>query len=74
MIQSESKSTISKVSHTLTASLASRLEDFAFFQRVSESSVIEKALLDFFGDVSDDNELGAELRRSGAGRRRKSTA
>ncbi len=34
------KSSVAKVSHTLSVALAERLEAFAFFQRVSESAVI----------------------------------
>ncbi len=65
------KSTVAKVSHTLSLPLAERLERFAFFQRVSESSVIEHSLREFFALSADDAELGDVLRRSGAGRRRK---
>jgi hypothetical protein len=46
------------------------LEEFAFRQRVSESSVIEFALAQFF-KRGDDQQLGSVLRRNGAGRRRK---
>lgn len=66
------KSMVAKVSHTLTVSLAERLEEFAFFQRISESAVIEHSLNAFFAQSSDDAELGDLLRRDGAGRRRKS--
>jgi hypothetical protein len=66
------KSTVAKVSHTLSVALAERLEEFAFFQRVSESAVIEYALTKFFGQGSDDAALGESLRKDGAGRRRKS--
>jgi len=66
------KSSVAKVSHTLSLALAERLERFAFFQRVSESAVIEHALNDFFGKSEDDAALGDLLRREGAGRRRKS--
>jgi hypothetical protein len=66
------RSTIAKVSHTLSLPLAHRLEEFAFFQRVSESAVIEFALNAFFARSGDDGELGDLLRREGAGRRRKS--
>lgn len=65
------KSMVAKVSHTLTVALAERLEEFAFFQRVSESAVIEHSLTAFFAQSSDDAELGELLRRDGAGRRRK---
>ena len=66
------KSTVAKVSHTLSVALAERLEEFAFFQRVSESAVIEYALAKFFSQGDDDAALGDALRRDGAGRRRKS--
>jgi hypothetical protein len=69
---SAGKPGVAKVSHTLSAPLAARLEEFAFFQRVSESSVIEHALVTFFAQGGDDNHLGEILRTSGAGRRRKS--
>ncbi len=65
------RSMVAKVSHTLTVALAERLEEFAFFQRMSESAVIEHALNAFFAQSSDDGELGEILRRGGAGRRRK---
>ena len=65
------KSTVAKVSHTLSVSLAERLEEFAFFQRISESAVIEHALNAFFAQGGADGELGDVLRRGGAGRRRK---
>ncbi|MGI8736168.1 MAG: hypothetical protein DLM53_10990 [Candidatus Eremiobacter antarcticus] len=61
---------IAKVSHTLDAGLAERLEEFAFMQRISESSVIEFALRTFFRK-GDDAQLGGLLRRNGAGRRRR---
>jgi hypothetical protein len=51
--------------------LAERLEEFAFFQRVSESAVIEHCLQQFFRESADDAERGDILRREGAGRRRK---
>jgi len=66
------KSTVAKVSHTLSVALAERLEEFAFFQRVSESAVIEHALTKFFAQGADDAALGETLRKDGAGRRRKS--
>jgi hypothetical protein len=65
------KNTVAKVSHTLSLPLAERLESFAFFQRLSESSVIEFALKHFFGRSEDDAFLGDLLRRGGAGRRRR---
>ncbi|GAC1300202.1 MAG: hypothetical protein NVSMB19_06330 [Vulcanimicrobiaceae bacterium] len=66
------QSVVAKVSHTLTIALAERLEEFAFFQRISESAVIEHSLSAFFAQSEDDGELGDILRRDGAGRRRKS--
>ncbi len=65
------RSTVAKVSHTLSVALAERLEEFAFFQRVSESAVIEHSLSSFFEQSGDDAYLGDVLRRGGAGRRRK---
>jgi hypothetical protein len=65
------RSTVAKVSHTLSVALAERLEEFAFFQRVSESAVIEHCLQQFFRESADDAERGDILRREGAGRRRK---
>ena len=65
------RSTIAKVSHTLSLDLAQHLEEFAFFERVSESAVIEYSLNAFFALSKDDRELGDMLRREGAGRRRK---
>jgi hypothetical protein len=65
------RSTVAKVSHTLSVALAERLEEFAFFQRVSESAVIEHCLQLFFRESADDAERGDILRREGAGRRRK---
>jgi len=65
------KSAVAKVSHTLSIALAERLEEFAFFQRVSESAVIEHSLQSFFRQSEDDAALGELLRREGAGRRRK---
>jgi len=66
------RSSVAKVSHTLSVALAERLEEFAFFQRISESAVIEHSLLSFFKQSDDDGVLGDTLRRDGAGRRRKS--
>jgi hypothetical protein len=65
------KSAVAKVSHTLSLALAERLEEFAFFQRLSESAVIEHALKSFFEQSEDDGVLGDVLRSNGAGRRRK---
>jgi hypothetical protein len=60
---------IAKISHTLEVDLAERLEQFAFMQRISESSVIEFAVRQFFRK-GNDTQLGSLLRRNGAGRRR----
>ncbi|MGH7707667.1 MAG: hypothetical protein ACREM6_07040 [Vulcanimicrobiaceae bacterium] len=65
-------SSVAKVSHTLSVPLAERLEEFAFFQRVSESAVIEYSLNRFFETSADDAFLGELLRKGGAGRRRRS--
>lgn len=65
------RSSVAKVSHTLSIALAERLEEFAFFQKISESAVIEHSLQAFFHISKDDVELGDLLRRNGAGRRRK---
>lgn len=62
-----------KISHTLEVVLAEHLEEFAFRQRISESSVIEFALRLFFGKRGDEK-LGKSLRLNRAGRRRKSNA
>jgi len=65
------KSNVAKVSHTLNVELADRLERFAFFQRISESAVIEYALNLFFDQGEEEAELGEQLRSEGLGRRRK---
>ena len=70
--KTERRGTVAKVSHTLSIALAERLEEFAFFQRVSESAVIEHSLAAFFAQSNDDVALGDQLRLGGAGRRRKS--
>jgi predicted transcriptional regulator len=67
-------SPVAKVSHTLSVPLADRLESFAYFQRISESAVIEHALRDFFEQADDDTALGDLLRGRGAGLRRKARA
>lgn len=65
------QSSVAKVSHTLSIALAERLEEFAFFQRISESAVIEQSLFNFFAQSDDDATLGDILRQNGARRRRK---
>jgi hypothetical protein len=67
------KSNVAKVSHTLNVELADRLERFAFFQRISESAVIEYSLNLFFDQGDDEAELGEQLRSEGLGRRRKAS-
>jgi len=67
---SNTPSKIVKISHTLDSQVHKQLEEFAFRQRVSESSVIEFAVRRLFG-YEDDEKLGEYLRASGAGRRRK---
>jgi hypothetical protein len=61
---------IQTVSHTLETGVAERLRLFAFKQRISESAVLEFALLQFFS-AGDDPELGAQLRAAGASLRRR---
>ncbi len=61
---------IAKVSHTLDGDLAERLEVFAFRLRISESSVIEFALRQFF-KTGDEQRLASVLLRNGAARRRR---
>lgn len=63
-------STVAKVSHTLEVTLSERLREFAFRERISESAVIEYALLRFFLS-GRDTALGTSLRTGGAGKRRK---
>jgi predicted transcriptional regulator len=70
-VNNQPKSSVAKVSHTLNIDLADRLERFAFFQRVSESAVIEYALNHFFDQSDDEAELGEQLRSEGLGRRRR---
>ena len=65
-----SPSTVAKVSHTLELSLAERLREFAFRERISESAVIEFALHRFFLSAREAA-LGLMLREHGAGKRRK---
>jgi len=61
---------VATVSHTLEMALAERLREFAFRERISESAVIEHALLAFFCQ-GDDASLGKQLRDKGATLRRK---
>ncbi|MDQ2818663.1 MAG: hypothetical protein M3T49_10795 [Candidatus Eremiobacteraeota bacterium] len=61
---------IAKVSHTLHSVIAWRLREFAFYEGVSESAVIEFALHRFFGQGSEAS-LGTLLRKRGAARRRR---
>jgi len=64
------RSNYATISHTLPVDLVEHLRAFSHYQRVSASSVIEFALLNFFR-TRDDATLGAMLRRKGAGPRRK---
>jgi hypothetical protein len=57
------------ISHTLPHDLVGRLRAFAHYERVSASSLIEFALRKVF--KQDDAQLGSQLRRRGAGLRRK---
>jgi hypothetical protein len=68
---SVSTSSIAKVSHTLTVALARRLAEFAFYERFSESAVLEYALAHFFELSVDDDQLADMLRRAGLGLRRR---
>lgn len=63
-------SKVATVSHTLESALAERLREFAFRERISESAVIEHALLVFFAK-GDDATLGVHLRKLGVALRRK---
>jgi hypothetical protein len=64
------RSTYATISHTLPLDVVEHLRAFSHYQRVSASSVIEFALVNFFKS-RDDAELGTLLRRKGAGPRRK---
>lgn len=66
----DTPSSVAKVSHTLEVGLSERLREFAFRERISESAVIEYALIRFFLS-GRDTALGVSLRDSGAGKRRK---
>jgi hypothetical protein len=63
------RSKYSTISHTLPVDLVDHLRAFAHYQRVSASSVMEFALRKLFR--KRDDQLGAALRRQGAGPRRK---
>jgi|SRR5579863_6420197 len=58
-----------KVSHSLPASLVDRLKELAYWERVSESSIIEFVLDEFFA-LGDNATLGAIVRRSSLSNRR----
>lgn len=60
-----------KFSINLSSQVGSELRRVAFEERVSESSVIEIALLQLFGKVSSER-LGAFLKQHGACLRRRS--
>lgn len=63
---------IAKVSHTMPHELADRLRRVAFFQRVSESAIIEVALERLLLDCGNDEKtIGDEVRAAGHGMRRR---
>ncbi|MBV8281123.1 MAG: hypothetical protein JO347_03545 [Candidatus Eremiobacteraeota bacterium] len=64
------KTSYATISHTLPLALTERLRAFAHYERVSASAVIEYALVGLFR-TRGDAQLGAMLRRKGAGPRRK---
>jgi len=59
----------SKVSHSLDGSVAARLKQLAYSERVSESSIIELVLMEFFA-LGDDETLGRIIRDSALTQRR----
>ena len=61
---------IEKVSHTLKTTLHNRLREIAYTQKISESSVIEFALVRLFEHPND--EIGELVRAAGGGLRRQS--
>ena len=69
-IDAPPKTSYATISHTLPLDLTEHLRAFAHYQRVSASAVIEYALVGLFR-TRDDAQLGAMLRRRGAGPRRK---
>ena len=58
-----------KVSHSLDGSVAARLKQLAYSGRVSESSIIELLLREFFA-LGDDETLGRIIRDSALTQRR----
>ena len=64
---------MARIPPIIEAALSQRLEELAFRQRVSESSVIECALLLFFQTGSDE-QLAGLVRRNSAAQRRRMTA
>ncbi len=57
---------------TIEAALSKRLEELAFRERISQSLVVEYALLLFF-QTGTDEQLADLVRRNGAARRRRMT-
>ena len=67
-------STTAKVSHSLDTAVEERLKDLAYWERVSESSIIEFLLTEFFS-LGDNATLGRIIRGSAMTiRRDRSTA
>lgn len=62
---------IAKVSHTMPADVAERLRTIAFFQRVSESAIIEVALAHLWDEYGSNEAIGAAVRDAGHGMRRR---
>jgi predicted transcriptional regulator len=58
-----------KLSVNVSADVGQRLRRIAFEERLSESSIVEIALMDFFGRMSEV-EVGSYLRAQGATLRR----
>lgn len=58
-----------KVSHSLPGSLVERLKELAYWERVSESSIIEFVLDEFFA-LGDNATLGRIVRHSSLANRR----
>ena len=58
------------VSHTLTAEVAQWIRQFAFYNRLSESAVLEYSL-QLLLDSDDADRLAERMREAGCGLRRK---
>ncbi len=56
-------------SHTLSADIQERLRTLAFRERISESAVVEFALLNLF--IEPEHELAKRLRAAGLRQRRR---